>query len=487
MHNYSQEAIQENEEYFYTPQLKDLFQSILREIDKSKTLSCIIGFPKAGKTSFLIRLQSSLKRHAVLVNISSGSSLKQCLEEELKRHPSNQQDIDQFFDANKSIVILVDNAHLMSDKDFAQLNSLLRQACTQKTSLQFVLVGNGELIHRLARPANRDAYNLLATLWNLPKLSREQSLAYIHFLLKTSGLSQDLITNPEVLASRAAGVVGILRMLTITLALKAIGSEENCDARDLVCISQGLDQTGVATAGPLHHTDVRQQSRWIGGILLLSMSILTILVVLSFFWVIPELDLRKTISKTFDSPQTVASDKPDPIESNPETPPELSAVFGPEPLARIVLRKRTNEGPYSLHLGSYPTIESLLLHQTRLNSLNLAMFWSWNELGRGKCDLYAGRFESFERAREVAAQHQLGEVPVAFRPFVVTVGPLTHQNQINKAALIIGLPGSQRIFERELVTGVEIQFALERTHDDAVRQCSVMEKKGLSCAITQYE
>jgi hypothetical protein len=34
---------------------------------------------------------------------------------------------------------------------------------------------------------------------------------------------------------------------------------------------------------------------------------------------------------------------------------------------------------------------------------------------------------------------------------------------------------------------VEIQFALERAREDALNQCAEAEKKGLSCAVTQYE
>jgi hypothetical protein len=70
---------------------------------------------------------------------------------------------------------------------------------------------------------------------------------------------------------------------------------------------------------------------------------------------------------------------------------------------------------------------------------------------------------------------------------VGTIGPLTDQEQVRHASLLMGLREPRKVFEHELVSGVEIQFALERSREDALNQCQEAEKKGLSCAVTQYE
>jgi len=114
------------------------------------------------------------------------------------------------------------------------------------------------------------------------------------------------------------------------------------------------------------------------------------------------------------------------------------------------------------------------------------LFWNHDQ-GDGRFSLFVGRFESFEQAGEFAEQNNLADTPVVFRPFVATVGPLTDQQQINRASMSLGLPEQLDIFERELVNGVEIQFALERSRDDALAHCTRAEQKGLSCAVTQYE
>ena len=36
---------------------------------------------------------------------------------------------------------------------------------------EIVLVGNGEIVHRLARPDNRAIYSMLGAIWTLPKLT----------------------------------------------------------------------------------------------------------------------------------------------------------------------------------------------------------------------------------------------------------------------------------------------------------------------------
>lgn len=480
----AQESIQDNTEYFNTPQLEDLFQSILREIDRSRPISCVIGYAKSGKTTFLRRLESALKCHVILVDAALHLSIKSSLE---AAQPT-AGDGTGLIQAGRSLVVLIDNAHLLADRDFAEISSVLNLARSQKKTLQFVLAGNGELVHRLARPANRAIYSLLGNLWNLPKLSREQALEYVRFLLGTSGMSQDLIAYPEALTRRAGGVIGILRMLTITLALKAIGSQSTCDARELIRGPHSDAQTDAAPeSDPLPVQEIVARPPWIGLTLILTMGAFIVLLVVGFFWLIPGLDLRQTILSSFRpvSHNATASPPQDGMlwHDNSSAP----AMPGPTLPAKTVFRKRTNEGPYSLQLGSYPTIEAMLLHLNSFSRLRQPLIWSRQESGQESFDLFAGRFESYELAQKFAVQHQLSATAVTFRPFVITVGPLTNQHEAGQAALLVGLPGSQPIFERELVTGVEIQIGLERSRDDAIRQCAVMEQRGLSCAITQYD
>ncbi len=482
------EHISETAPYFTTPQLEDIFQSVLTDIQNLRLLSCVIGFPKSGKTFFLNRLKSAQKAHTVLLTASSGQPLSRILNRHLSPEKENKPVLAHLLRKNKHVILLIDNAHLLTDEDFAFLGGLFTLAEHLQGVLQVVLIGNGEIVHKLARPDNRAMYTMLGSLWNLPKLTREQSMDYIRFLLDGAGLASELISNPEALAKRAAGVIGILRMLTITLALKSLNSHDSCDAEAALNPPSPVHPAQEETPDedmPVQ-TMVTSMSPWTGMILALSMAGIIGLFLLFFSWLIP----GGSMNDLFNGSKSTSRDVTDTAPSASVAPSayvEPATDPAPQTVAKTVFRKRTKDGPYSLQLGSYPTMESLLLHLPRFTDQQLPLFWNRDLDQNPRFSLFVGRFESFEQAETFASQNRLKDSPVVFRPFVATVGPLTDPRQIKSASRSVGLPQQHAVFERELVTGVEIQFALERSREDALAHCAEAEKKGLSCAVTQYD
>jgi len=386
----------------------------------------------------------------------------------------------------KRIALLIDNAHLLTDGDFAFLASLFTLAGQHGSVLQVVLVGNGEIVHKLARPDNRPIYSMLGAIQNLPKLTREQSGEYIEFLLRNAGLATDLISNPEVLVRKAAGVIGILRMLTVTLALRALSTKDSCDAEDALECRPGTaaqrDEGPEETA-----TTERMGSRmspWAGLVLALSMGAIIALLVFFLSWLMPGLGIMDLIFGTGGAPREAVTATPPAAVTGGEQRPAGPMM---QTVAKTVFRKRTKDGPYSVQLGTFATMEALLLHLPRFTDLDRNLFWNRENGEPERYALFVGRFESFEQAREFGQQHEMDDIQVVFRPFVGTIGPLTSQEQIRRASQLVGLREPQDVFEHELVSGVEIQFALERSREDALNQCLEAEKKGLSCAVTQYE
>ena len=469
--------ITDSTHYFDTPQLQDVFQSVLAEIENKRLLSCVIRFPKSGKTAFLNRIKAAAGIHAITLVASPEKNIAQMLT--IRPQGDEKPSLSGLLREKQRVLMLIDNAHLLTDDDFALISSLFVLAQNQNNLLQVVLIGNGEIVHRLARPGNRAMYNLLSAIWNLPKLTREQSLAYVRALLDGAGLAQDMITNPETLVKRAAGVIGILRMLTITLALKALSSQDSCDATETLnpdCASREGD--GLGDELPTQKM-VTATSPWAAGLLAMSMGAIIIAFVLFFLWLTPGTSVKSVVSNFFHG-----------AASGPEqtgVPPAKIAPASPvsQEVAKTVFRKRTKDGPYSLQLGSYPTMESLLLHLPRFTNLKQPLFWNRDDLERFM--LFTGRFESFDQAGFFANENQLAGSPVVFRPYVATAGPLTDPEQLRQASLALGLQGQVTAFEYELVNGVEIQIALERTREDALERCAGAEKMGLSCAVTQYE
>lgn len=487
MHDSPFDHISESARHFSTPQVEDIFQSVLRDIDSHRPLSCVIGFPKSGKTYFLNRLAATQNTQTVIISASSSRTLSQTINEKLSPETENKAALTQLLRDAKRVILFIDNAHLLTDADFAFLGGLFSLTRHLSALLQVVLVGNGEIVHRLARPENRPIYTMLGAIWTIPKLTREQSLAFIHSLLEGAGMDTDLIGNPEAVAKRAAGVIGILRTLTVTLALKALHADQSCDAEEALNfgIKCSASPEDVQEEAMPTQKMVPSISPMTGVVLALSMAGILGGFLLFFSWLMPDAGLKDLFSDLTGTPRQAKVEAPAPeIAPAPDLNAEHLNIHW-QTVAKTVFRKRTTDGPYSLQLGAYPTMESLLLHLPRFSDQKEALFW--NQDGNDRFSLFVGRFRTFEQAGKYGAQNKLADAPVVFRPFVATAGPLTDREQIRRAAMILGLPEALDIFERELVSGVEIQFAIVRSRDDALTHCAQAEQKGLSCAVTQYE
>lgn len=494
MHDSPFEHISGNAAFFSTPQIEDTFQITLNEISNFRLLSCVLGFPKSGKTVFLERLSSMLKIHTIGLKASRQRSLSKTLTSVLDPQGESKSNLARRLREKKRIVILIDDAHLLKDDDFAFVKGLYTLAEHQRTVLQIVLVGNTELLHRLTRPENREIHAMLGKISNLPKLSREQSLSYIRFLLDSAGLAQDIIPNPVPLAQKAAGVIGVLRMLTITLALKALSGQPVHNAEEILALkpksqSQGLED--LSDEDMPVQSMVTTQSPWIGRILLLTMTLLIGAFYLAFRLLIPEGGMDELMHSNFKNVLEATKVAAGPNGTQNRLPAlgteEPGNAISNQPVIKTVFRKRTNNGPYSVQLGTYPSIEALVLHLPRYTHLKQPLFWNREQADKIHYALFVGRFDDFTQASRFASQQKLGDAPVAFRPFTSSVGPISDSINVLNTSYLLGLPSQQPAFQRDLVSGVEIQFALTRTREEALDRCQAAEAKGLPCAVTQFE
>ncbi|NLW80689.1 MAG: hypothetical protein GXY42_03305 [Desulfovibrionales bacterium] len=440
----------------------------------------------SGKSTFLARLATLLEAHTILLPFSGALSLSKHLSAHLSPQKQHKSNLSKRLQEHRRVVLLVDNAHLLQDSDFAFLHGLFTLAKQLHTVLQIVLMGNREIVHRLARPDNRTIHSMIGTIWNMPKLTREQSLSYINFLLDSAGLAADLIPYPEVLVEQAAGSIGVLRRLTAAKTKNAMDEPAEDDAAGNM-VNQEDHEPSPAPAMPQGgetpaQTVVKTPPSRVGWILLLTMAGFIALFLLAFAWLLPETGIKDFLLGADSAPRATVND------AELSTPQAIIQPPGSLPnVAKTVFRKRTQDGPYSLQLGSYASIEALVLHLPRFADLGQPLFWTREEGPPVQFVLFAGRFDEFNQASQFGVHKKMAEATVVFRPFVATAGPLTDAQQIRNASFLVGLPGIHDVFERELVSGVEVQFALERTREEALARCSEAEAKGLSCAVTQYE
>ena len=116
----------------------------------------------------------------------------------------------------------------------------------------------------------------------------------------------------------------------------------------------------------------------------------------------------------------------EPVPSAPARPENIHTASGPvhwQSVAKTVFRKRTTDGPYSLQLGAYPTMESLLLHLPRFMNQKQPLFWNQDQSGEAPFTLFVGRFESFEQARKIRVPKQLVRYAGGLQAFCGHGGP----------------------------------------------------------------
>lgn len=469
--------------YFPIPQVDDVFASVLEELHAGRMLCCFTGFPKSGKTTFLSRLQDALETPSLFVSATRDQSLAAALLEKLSHLGDHKTALGAYFAANPQTVLLIDNAHLLQGKDFDLLLGMYALAEHTHTRLQIVLGGNGELMLHLGRPENRSLFNLLGSIWNLPKLNIAQSLDFVRFLLKSVGLAEDFIPDPVPLAKRAAGTIGVLRMLTITFALKGLSGQHLDNVESLLDLGPHakvlLPESATQTV--LDVKDTRPP--WSGRIFLAATLVLIVTGILALLCLVPGSGVCPLVPVFLRDLLPVRANQTVETEKNLPTQTTISPVA--RSVAKTVFRKRLGEGPYSLRLGAYPRVEAMFLHLPRFSSLDQSLFWSRHEDAE-QVELYVGRFATNQAALDFAAAHDLVNMPVALLPFVLTVGPLHDPRQLKEAGFAVGLPEPHQAFQRDVATGSELQFALEWTRAKALGRCAAMEKSGLSCFVTEY-
>lgn len=459
--------------YFPIPQIDDVFASIRTELESGRLLCCFTGFPKSGKTSFLDRLRNVLTVHSVYLSASRDETLAAVLLDKLSALGDHKTAVGRLFTTHKHVVLLIDNAHLLKDKDFALVMRMYVLAEHHQTRLQIILGGNGELMLHLGRPENRQLFNMLGSVWNLPKLTIGQSLEYVRFLLKSAGLAEDFIPDPLPLAKRAAGTIGVLRMLVITFALKALGGQQIDNAGSILDPDASLAPSFHDSEGR-EATDVESlRSPWVGRVFVMVMATVVCVSVFALFQMRADKETRTRLPDS--QPEALPPVAPgDTMQQAPIT----------RPIAKTVFRKRADQGPYSLRLGTFPSPAAMLLNLPKFTALDEQLLWSGAK--ESEIELYVGRFETSDAADAFATRHELAGATTVLRPFVATIGPIT-SDQVKEAALIVGLPEPRQAFVRDLTSGMELQFSLERSMTDALDRCSVVENNGFSCAVTEYE
>lgn len=221
---------------FLTPCVKELHQR-LEYIKQQRGIMLITGGAGAGKTlhirAFVTGLNENLYRYFYIplstVNILDFyRQLCQSLGAEpaykkAQLFCSIQSTIKDYVENTKKIpVIIFDEAHLLKNENFYELQILTNFNLDSTDPAIFILLGQPHLRERLLRPIHQSFNQRICLKFHLPPLSKEQTIGYVEHQMKLAGALNPIFNQNALSAiyQVSAGVCRIINKLagkTLTL------------------------------------------------------------------------------------------------------------------------------------------------------------------------------------------------------------------------------------------------------------------------------
>jgi general secretion pathway protein A len=161
------------------------------------TLGLLLGTSGVGKSALLKRFLSSLSGrcetvYCHLTQLSSAGLLKTVatgLGETPRRGKERlyEQIMDRAMRAEGSLLLVFDEAHLLSSEALTDLRLLISSALDVGPPLKILLAGQESLRATLRRAQHADLLNRVTVRFHLRPLSKDQTVRYIDFQLKQAG------------------------------------------------------------------------------------------------------------------------------------------------------------------------------------------------------------------------------------------------------------------------------------------------------------
>ena len=189
--------------FYHTLATRMILDELAHGIETRKGFMVLIGEVGVGKTSLSLQLFAMLEgRNAVFAWIFNPMFTK----EELFRAIAGdfglacerdfslldyQQLLHNFFlatySAGKTSVIVVDEAHNLSDESLEALRMLGNFEFDGQKLVQVILIAQPELAHRLERDSMRQLKSRVSIYQVLPQFNRQELIGYVNFKLNQGG------------------------------------------------------------------------------------------------------------------------------------------------------------------------------------------------------------------------------------------------------------------------------------------------------------
>jgi type II secretory pathway predicted ATPase ExeA len=191
------------EGFYQTESTRRILDELSHGIETRKGVMVLIGEVGVGKTSLSLQILSALEEKNisfawVFNTVFTKEELFRAIVDDFglscERDASlleYQNQLHRFFleryEAGRTCVIVVDEAHNLSDESLESLRMLTNFESGGQKLVQVLLIGQPELGMKLNRPHMRQLRSRVAIFLSLPQLDREELVGYVNYKLAEAG------------------------------------------------------------------------------------------------------------------------------------------------------------------------------------------------------------------------------------------------------------------------------------------------------------
>lgn len=223
----------------------------LHYLAQHATLALILGASGVGKSALLKRFLHGLRGpgweavYLHLTHLSSAALLKLLvgrLGEEPRRGKERlfEQILSRARRAEGSLLIVLDEAHLLEGEALTDLRLLVSSALDEVPPLKIVLAGQESLRTLLRRSLHADLLDRISVRFHLHPLTKEQTASYLDFHMKQAGGSDKIFDQPvkALIHDYTGGVPRQINNLATACLLQAVA--HNASRIDEALLQQTL-------------------------------------------------------------------------------------------------------------------------------------------------------------------------------------------------------------------------------------------------------
>jgi type II secretory pathway predicted ATPase ExeA len=236
----------------------------------------LVGEPGVGKTTLIGRVLADYYQRIRCVNLSnprlSPEEILRSILDQLNVFPKSLSKLDLLYGLEsylkglrpgQGVVIVIDEAQDLSDDALEEVRLLSNLGSTEEKQLRFLLVGQQELMTRLANPGLRQLNERIGARAILNALQADEARRYIDHLLASKGGSTKSIFETKAIDHLIQHSGGIPRRINILCHNALVNAYSNGSKRVTLDIARKTVAEGeniLTTATPFDGSKIADQS-----------------------------------------------------------------------------------------------------------------------------------------------------------------------------------------------------------------------------------